>query len=57
VAASGAAVALLLVPVAPAGVPVVAAAGVALLAGLLPASATDRSAQSAADGNSPAGPA
>ena len=57
VAAAGAAVALLLVPVAPAGVPVVAAAGVALLAGLLPASATDRSAQSAADGNSPAGPA
>ena len=37
VAAAGAAVALLLVPVAPAGMPVVAAAGVALVAGLLPA--------------------
>ena len=36
VALAGAAVALVLVPVAPAGVPVIAAAGVALVAGLLP---------------------
>jgi hypothetical protein len=36
VAAAGAAVALALVPVAPQGVPVLAAAGVAVLAGLRP---------------------
>jgi len=36
VAVGGAAVALLLVPIAPSGVPVIAAAGVAVLVGLLP---------------------
>ncbi len=40
VAVLGAAVALALVPVAPAGIPVIAAAGVALVAGLLPRRAT-----------------
>jgi 4-azaleucine resistance transporter AzlC len=39
VAGAGAAVALALIPIAPSGLPVIAAAGVALVAGLLPARA------------------
>jgi branched chain amino acid efflux pump len=47
VAVAGAAVALALVPLAPSGLPVIAAAGVALVAGLLPAPAKRQPADAA----------
>jgi len=47
---AGAAMALLLVPWLPAGVPIITAAGVALVAGLLPVAATPRRAEPADEG-------